>query len=187
VKFSEGALDRHLPEAGDAHEDLVFFGEKDGLPLRAVEARIALAHPKNSVGIEEIAHRLLHVFLHVLDRFAEVIGDPDFSFQVAPASFAAFLRGGLEFGNGFAALGDDEGLAGAGLAEEAGEVGLGFVGADFLDAGRGFHTTSLLNRPVASSCMGEGAAQSAAATRRPRGWLGLPEGEGLWEARGFCL
>jgi hypothetical protein len=39
-------------------------------------------------------------------------------------------------------------LAGAGLAEEAGEVGFGLVGADFLDAGRGFHKTSLMNRPV---------------------------------------
>jgi hypothetical protein len=39
-------------------------------------------------------------------------------------------------------------LAGAGLAEEAGKVGFGFVSADFLRARGGFHVTGLLNRPV---------------------------------------
>jgi hypothetical protein len=34
------------------------------------------------------------------------------------------------------------------LAEEAGEVGFGLIGADFLDARCVFHKTSLLNRPV---------------------------------------
>ena len=99
--------------------------------------------------------QLLHVFLHVLDRLAEVVGYQDFAFHVAPSAPAAFDRSRLEFGDRFAALGDDEGLAGAGLAEEAGEVGLGFVGADFLHAGSGLHETSLLSRPVGSSGAGE--------------------------------
>jgi hypothetical protein len=34
------------------------------------------------------------------------------------------------------------------LAEEAGEVGLGFVRADFQHAGGWFHVTSLFNRPI---------------------------------------
>jgi hypothetical protein len=55
-------------------------------------------------------------------------------------------------------------LAGAGLAEEAGEVGLGFVGADFLHAGSGLHVTSLLKRPVGvKRCGGRGRPPSRGA------------------------
>lgn len=79
--------------------------------------------------------RILHVFLHVLDRFAEVVRHPDLALHVAPVAFAAFDGGRLELGDGFAALGDDEGLSRAGLAKKPGQIGLGLIGADFLHAG----------------------------------------------------
>ena len=92
--------------------------------------------------------RLLHVFLHVLDRLAKVVRNPNLTLHVTPVAFPAFDRGGFEFGDGFAALGDNERLPGASLAQEAGQVCFGLVSADFLHAGSGFHKTSLLNRPV---------------------------------------
>lgn len=83
--------------------------------------------------VEKIAHtQLLHILAHFLERLTKVIGNPDFSFHIAPFTLARrFGFNRAQLCDGSAALGDNEALARTGLAQKLGEFGLGRKGPDF--------------------------------------------------------